>query len=118
VIGWFPLTPPQGVFLLGVIVGALASDCFFSHWIPRLAGYRPNPGLRSTLLYVIETALILWAFWKGLSANPWTAVPGFVVGALFFLAVWGAIVALRLIVRPWRREPWVSRRPIPAWAKG
>jgi hypothetical protein len=117
VIGWFPLTPPQGVLFLGVILGALVSDCLFSHWIPWLAGYRPNPGLKSTLLYVAETALILWAFWQGLAANPWTAVPGLLIGALFFLAVWGGLAALRMVIRPWRRDPWVGGQAIPDWAK-
>ena len=54
------LTAEQGVFCLGALIGALVSDCIFSHWIPYLAGYRPNPGVRSTALYVIEAALLLW----------------------------------------------------------
>ena len=37
------LTAQQGVFWLGALIGALVSDCLFSHWIPYLAGYRPNP---------------------------------------------------------------------------
>ena len=50
------LTAQQGVFWLGALIGALVSDCLFSHWIPYLAGYRPNPGVRSTALYVVEAA--------------------------------------------------------------
>ena len=111
-----PLTAQQGVFWLGALIGALVSDCIFSHWIPYLAGYRPNPGVRSTPLYVIEAALLLMLFWKGLSAYPPQAIVGGLLGALFFLAVWGFLVALRLCFPFWRRSPWVSGQPIPSWA--
>jgi hypothetical protein len=111
-----PLTAEQGVFLLGALIGALGSDCLFSHWTPYLAGYRPNPGVRSTALYVLEAALLLLLFWKGLSAHPSQALIGGLLGALFFLAVWGFLVALRLCVPAWRRSPWVSGQPIPPWA--
>ena len=112
-----PLTAEQGVFLLGALIGALVSDCIFSHWIPYLAGYRPNPGVRSTALYVLEAAVLLRLFWKGLSEHQWQAVIGGLLGALFFLAVWGFLVALRLCVSPWRRPPWASGQPIPSWAR-
>jgi hypothetical protein len=111
-----PLTTEQGVFCLGALIGALVSDCIFSHWIPYLAGYRPNPGVRSTPLYVFEAALLIWLFWKGLSAHPAQSVVGALVGALFFLAVWGFLVALRLCVPPWRRPCWIVGQPIPPWA--
>jgi hypothetical protein len=111
------LTAQQGVLCLGALIGALLSDSLFSHWIPYLAGYRPNPGVRSTALYVLEAALLLALFWRGLSAYSGTAAVGALVGALFFLAVWGLLVALRLCVAPWRRPPWVSGQPIPAWAR-
>jgi hypothetical protein len=110
------LTAQQGVFWLGALIGALVSDCLFSHWIPYLAGYRPNPGVRSTALYVVEAAVLLLLFWKGLSAYPPQAIVGVLLGALFFLAVWGFLVALRLCVPAWRRSPWVSGQPIPSWA--
>jgi hypothetical protein len=113
---WGPLSAQQGVFLLGALIGALVSDCIFSHWIPYLAGYRPNPGVRSTALYVLEAAVLLWLFWKGLSAHPWQAVVGGLLGLLFFLAVWGILVALRLCFPFLRRSPWVSGQPIPSWA--
>jgi hypothetical protein len=111
-----PLTAEQGVFWLGALIGALVSDCLFSHWIPYLAGYRPNPGLRSTALDVLEAAVLLLLFWKGLSAHSPRAIVGFLLGALFFLAVRGFLVALRLCVPLWRRSPGVSGQPIPSSA--
>jgi hypothetical protein len=106
----------QGIFWLGFLIGALVSDCIFSHWIPYLARYRPNPGVRSTALYALEAAVLLWVFGKGLYAYPAPAIAGIALGALFFLAVWGFLVALRLCVPRWRRPPWVSGQPIPPWA--
>jgi hypothetical protein len=111
------LSAQEGMFWLGAVVGALLSDTLFSHWIPYLASYRPNPGLRSTALYALEAILLLALFSKGLSAYPASALVGALLGALFFLAVWGILVALRLCVAPWRRPPWVSGQPIPSWAK-
>lgn len=73
--------------------------------------------MRSTALYVLEAAVLLALFRKGLSAYPATAAIGALLGALFFLAVWGLLVALRLCVAPWRRPPWISGQPIPPWAK-
>ena len=112
------LAPQQGVLWLGALIGALLFNSLFSHWIPWLAGYRPNPGVRSTALYVLEAAGLLALFQKGLSAYPATAAIGALLGALFFLAVWGLLVALRLCVAPWRRPPWISGEPIPPWAVG
>jgi Protein of unknown function with HXXEE motif len=118
IVGVFGLlTAQQGLLWLGALIGALLSDSLFSHWIPYRAGYRPNPGLRSTALYVLEAALLLWLFRNGLSAYPATAAIGALLGTLFFLAVWGLLVALRLCVASWRRPPWVSGQPIPSWAK-
>jgi hypothetical protein len=117
IVGAFGLlTAQQGVFCVGALVGALLSDSLFSHWIPFLAGYRPNPGVRSTALYVLEAALLLALFWRGLSAYLSTAAAGALLGTLFFLAVWGLLVTLRLCVARWRRPPWVSGQPIPDWA--
>ena len=64
------LTAQQGVFWLGALIGALVSDCLFSHWIPYLAGYRPNPGVRSTALYVVEAAVLLAVVLEGLVRLP------------------------------------------------
>jgi hypothetical protein len=110
------LTAQQGMFWMGALIGGIVSGCIFSHWIPYLAGYRPNPGIRSTVLYALEAALLLVLFWKGLSDYSPQAIIGVLLGALFFLAVWGFLVALRLCVPSWRRAPWVSGDPIPSWA--
>jgi hypothetical protein len=124
VVGWIGFQPnlggetvQQGVFWLGFLIGSLVSDCIFFHWIPYLARYRPNPGVRSTALYALEAALLVALFWKGLSTYPAPAVAGILVGALFFLAVWGVLVAVRMCVPPWRQPPWVSGQPIPSWAR-
>ena len=43
---------------LGVIIGARISDTLVSHWGLYALGYRPNPGLKSTPLYVLEAIFI------------------------------------------------------------
>lgn len=41
---------------LWAILAARLGDCALSHWLPWLAGRRPNPGLATTPLYAIEAA--------------------------------------------------------------
>jgi hypothetical protein len=120
IAGWAPLAghlaPYKAVGALGVLIGARIADTLISHWGLYAVGYRPNPGLKSTPLYVLEAVFILLTFWKGLSHAPHAALCGFVIGAGFFILVLPALWALRIIAPSWRREPWVRWQPLPAWA--
>jgi hypothetical protein len=117
--GWLPglgrLPLPGAVFALGAIIGARLSDSIVSHWLLYWLGYRPNPGIQSTPLYVAEAVFLLAAFWPGLALAQATAWVGFVVGAGFFVAILPILRAGRL-VETWRRDAWVRGKPIPAWA--
>jgi hypothetical protein len=121
IAGWLPsvgqLSLPLAVGGLAAIVGARLSDSIVSHWSLYGLGYRPNPGLKSTPLYVIEACFILATFWKGLSAEPTAAWIGFALGAGLFILV---LPVLRLFrgIPSWRHEAWVRGQAIPAWAKG
>jgi hypothetical protein len=101
---------------LGVLIGARLSDTIISHVLLYTVGYRPNPGLTSTPLYVLEALFIGWAFSAPLAAAPRTAILGVAVGVLMFLAVLPALRLARRATPAWRREPWSSWQPIPAWA--
>jgi hypothetical protein len=71
IVGWLPfighLTPAITVGALGAVIGARISDTIVSHWGLYSLGYRPNPGLKSTPLYILEAVFVLLTFWKGLS---------------------------------------------------
>jgi hypothetical protein len=120
IAGWLPLTghlaPYKAVGALGVLIGARIADTLISHWGLYAVGYRPNPGLKSTPLYVLEAVFILLTFWHGLALYPHAALCGFVIGAGFFILVLPALWALRIIAPSWRREPWTRWQPLPAWA--
>jgi hypothetical protein len=120
IAGWLPLAghlaPYKAVGALGVLIGARIADTLISHWGLYALGYRPNPGLKSTPLYVLEAVFILLTFWKGLSHDPHAALCGFVIGAGFFILVLPALWALRIIAASWRRERWTRWQPLPAWA--
>src|ERR1700730_17845211 len=105
-----------GAGALGALIGARVIDSVLSHWGLYALGYRPNPGLSSTILYSIEAIFILVTFWAGLSSAPRAALIGFGVGALPFI---GGLPLLRLlrVVPSWRREPWVRWTPLPEWAR-
>ena len=120
--GWLPfvgnISLPLAVGALGFVIGARISDTLVSHWRLYALGYRPNPGLKSTPLYVLESIFISVTFWKGLSLSPYAAGWGFACGAGFFILVLPMLKVLRLLVPLWRHEPWTRWQPLPAWAGG
>ncbi len=120
IAGWAPilglLTLPAAVGALGVVIGARIGDSVVSHWALYALGYRPNPGLSSTVLYCVEVVFIVTTFWKGLSLAPGAAWLGIALGALFFCLVLPLLRCLRA-VPALRREPWTRGEPLPSWAK-
>ena len=102
---------------LGVIIGARISDTLVSHWGLYALGYRPNPGLKSTPLYVLEAVFIALTFWKGLSLAPGAAWTGIAVGAVVFVLVLPVMRAFRAIRPSSARAPWIRWQPPPAWTK-
>jgi len=106
-----------GVLALGFIIGGRISDSVVSHWLPYAAGYRPNPGLTSTVLYIIEAVFLLWAFWKGLSGRPYAALLGAALGTGLFIAVQPSLRLLGKLRPSWQRDPWARGTPLPAWTK-
>jgi hypothetical protein len=119
--GWLPIIGPiplpAAVGALGAIIGARTSDTLVSHWGLYAVGYRPNPGIKSTPLYVIEAGLILLTFWKGLALAPRAAWWGFAFGAGFFILVLPALSVWRAIAPSWRRTPWIRWQPLPDWVR-
>jgi hypothetical protein len=119
ITGWLPFVGPLStsfaVGALGALIGARLSDNVVSHWGLYLLGYRPNPGLSSTVLYSLEIIFLLATFRTGLSLEPGAAWIGFACGAGFFVAVLPSLRLLR-VVRGWRHDPWVRWTPLPAWA--
>src|SRR6266496_6217653 len=89
IAGWLPIigSLPHwlGVWALGVLVGARVADSVISHWMLYGLGYRPNPGLSSTALYVVEAIFIIMTFHKGLSAFPFAASVGVALGTIAFI---------------------------------
>ncbi len=119
IAGWYPfigdISVPVAVGALGFIIGARISDTLVSHWALYAAGYRPNPGLRSTPLYVLEAVILLMAFRQGISLAKSAAFWGFACGAGFFVLVLPLLRALRTIALPWQRTAWTRWQPLPAW---
>src|SRR5262245_8279106 len=118
ITGWPGWTDWLPIWALGTTIGARLADSAVSHWLLHARGYRPNPGLSSTVLYVAEAIFLLVVFQKGLGAHPTAAWIGFVCGAGFFIVlVWAGLWLLRVFVPSWRRDKWVPGEPIPAWAR-
>ena len=120
IAGWLPwhgeLLEPAPVRALGILIGARLADTLISHWGLYALGYRPNPGLKSTPLYVLEAVFILLTFWHGLALYPRAALCGFAIGAVAFILVLPTLWVVQVIALPWRRERWIPWHPLPAWA--
>jgi hypothetical protein len=96
----------QTAWALGFVIGARVSDCVISHWALWLGGYRPNPGILSTPLYVIEVALLLLVFGGAMAAaEPLNSAYGFLGGVLLFVSVLPALHLLR-VISSLRLAPW------------
>jgi hypothetical protein len=111
-----PLGPRASAAALGALIGARLSDTLVSHVLLHGVGYRPNPGLSSTPLYVLEALFIAWAFQARLAADPHLAKLGFASGVLSFVLVLPLLSLVRWVKPDRRRPPWVRWRPIPSWA--
>jgi hypothetical protein len=108
--------PCATALALGGLIGARLSDTFVSHVLLHGLGYRPNPGLSSTPLYVLEALFIAWVFHASLAAHPVCAGIGFAVGILGFVAVLPLLRLARWLCPARQQPPWRRWRPIPSWA--
>ena len=102
-------------FALGALIGARLSDTLISHVLLNALGYRPNPGLSSTPLYVLEALFLMVAFRAGLAADPAYAKCGIVAGAVVFVVVLPLLWLGQLLIPGWRRERWQRGHAMPAW---
>jgi hypothetical protein len=111
-----PLGPRWTAFALGALIGARLADTLISHVLLHCVGYRPNPGLSSTPLYVIEAGFVAWAFQARLVVDPSAAMVGLVLGALAFILVLPGLRLVRWARPAWKRPRWSRWQPIPSWA--
>src|SRR4051794_32774484 len=119
-IGFVGIVGPLGVgctaFGLGMLIGARVSDTLVSHVLLYGVGYRPNPGLSSTPLYILEACFIAWAFHARLVADPSSAKFGLVAGVLMFVMVWPGLWLMRWVLPDRARTPWSRWQAMPSWA--
>jgi hypothetical protein len=120
IAGWWPivgpLAPATAICALGAVIGARIGDNVVSHWGLYSLGYRPNPGLSTTILYAFEVVFVLATFWQGLAHAPLAAWTGIAAGVLFFCLVLPLLRGLGWLMPAWRHQPWTRGEPLPSWA--
>ena len=109
------LGPGLTAFALGALIGARLSDTLISHVLLHGVGYRPNPGLSSTPLYVLEALFIIVVFKTRLDVAPGCAKLGGALGVFAFLSVLPLLWFGRWVKPARRRPPWQRWQPLPSW---
>lgn len=119
IAGWLPGLGSVRVELtmiaIGFLIGGRLADSWFSHLRLARRGYRPNPGLSSTPLYVMEAAMLTIVFGRGLAGYPAASTIGLALGILLFFSVLPVVRLLRAVLWSIRREPWIAGQPRPSW---
>lgn len=108
-LAYFPILQPAGNhFFASLLAGMRLGDCLHSHWIPWIRGYRPNPGLETTLGYLFEGVFLITVLgWEYLGILP------FAIGWAFFA---GVVPAMRFAGHFFG---WGYYRPTPKhWGRG
>jgi len=111
------LAPRFGAIALGALIGARLTDTLVSHVLLWALGYRPNPGLSTTSVYVIEAVFFLLTFGRGLAVDRAAAIWGIAGGTGFFVIVLPSLFLLRLLIASWRRDRWIPPGPMPPWTQ-
>jgi hypothetical protein len=111
-----PLNAFWTVLALGALIGARLSDTLVSHLALHALGYRPNPGLSSTPLYILEAGFLAWMFHPQLSADACGRNVGLVLGIIFFVSVLPTLKLVWWLCPSCRRPPWQRGQPMPSWA--
>ena len=111
------VSPEFAAAALGALLGARVADTVISHLLLWGLGYQPNPGLRSTPLYVAEALFLAAAFTRGLTAGGVFTWRGLAAGTGFFCIVLPSLWFLRILVPSWRRDRWRRGEEIPLWTK-
>jgi hypothetical protein len=105
-----------GVAAVGILIGGRLADSWNSHIALSRKGYRPNPGLASVPIYIAEAVVLAAIFAPGLIHDPYAALLGIAVGAVFFWLLVPSFLRLLAAVFP-RHQPWIAGQPMPNWAR-
>jgi hypothetical protein len=101
---------------LGALIGARLADTLISHLLLHFVRYRPNPGLFSTPLYILEAIFFILTFYRGLTTFGGSSCLGVVVGAGFFCVILPLLWLLGIVIPSWRRARWRPGELPPEWA--
>jgi hypothetical protein len=86
---------------LGALAGARAGDGAFSHLVQAMRGFRPNPGIVSGVVGMVEAVALL------MIAGEAPVGVGYLAGAAFFAAVIPSLDLLRYVLpKRYRVERW------------
>jgi hypothetical protein len=121
IAGWIPFygTVPANISVgaIGVTIASRLSDAWYSHIELDRRGFRPNPGLPTAGLYLLEGLLLPIVFFPGLRAHPIPALIGAAGGWVLFVTVPFNFRAVRALLPKSHAPVWRAGEPLPEWGK-
>jgi hypothetical protein len=112
-----PVSIEVSVGAIGVTIASRLSDAWYSHMELDKRGYRPNPGLPTAKLYLLEGILLPIVFFPGLRAHPVPALVGIAIGWVTFVTVPFNFKAVRALLPKTHAPVWRPGEPLPEWGK-
>jgi hypothetical protein len=111
----YPVPSKCSAGALGALIGARIGDTLVSHVFLHARHYRPNPGLNSTPLYLLEAVFLLVTFSKGLTAGGDFSWKGVMVGGGFFCIILPMLWLSGILIPSWRKDRWHPGDALPKW---
>ncbi|MBI4420685.1 MAG: hypothetical protein HY560_07650 [Gemmatimonadetes bacterium] len=121
IAGAIPVIGPVSIDIsmgaIGLTITARLSDAWYSHMELDRRGFRPNPGLSTAGLYLLEGVLLPIVFFPGLRAHPAPAAIGAAIGWVTFVTVPFNFRAVRALLPKSHAPVWRAGEPIPEWGR-
>lgn len=112
-----PVSIEISVGAIGVTIASRLSDAWYSHIELDRRGFRPNPGLPTAGLYLLEGVLLPILFFPGLRAHPVPAAIGAAIGWVTFVTVPFNFRAVRALLPNSHAPVWRAGDPLPEWGR-
>lgn len=112
-----PVPDAVAMGAVGVTIVSRISDGWYSHIELDRRGFRPNPGLGTARVYILEGITMAILFLPGIRMYPAATAIGGLIGWITFITVPFNFRAVRAHLPKSHAPMWKAGDPIPEWGK-